>query len=283
MDIIDTHQHLWNLNRTELPWIEPGSALDRSYLTADYIEAVADFHVVKAVYMEVDVAPHLRGAEAEHVVKLCRSADHPTVAAVIGGHPGTDGFRDYVMAHGGNDCVKGVRQVLHGASTPPGHCLNAAFVDDVIWLGEQGLCFDICIRPNELADAAELAQRCPNTRFVLDHCGNADVQSGDQSAWQRGIDAVARQGNVVAKVSGVVVSADRESWTAKDLAPAVDYTLDAFGPRRVMFGGDWPVCTKTATLDGWITALLEIVASRSTEEKRLLLHNNASNFYNLES
>jgi len=281
MDIIDTHQHLWDLDRFELPWIEPGSVLDRSYLTADYLEAVAEFRVVKAVYMEVDVAPSLRRVEAEHVIELCRSADHPTVAAVIGGHPGVADFRDYVAPLLPNDCIKGVRQVLQGHGTPPGHCLDSAFVNDVRWLGEQGLCFDICIRCNELADAAELAKRCPDTRFVLDHCGNADVQDGDRSTWQRGIDAVARQENVVSKVSGIVVSADRETWTPEDLAPVVNHTLDAFGPHRVMFGGDWPVCTQTAPLSEWITALMKIVASRSSEEKRLLLHENALLFYDL--
>ncbi len=161
MDIIDTHQHLWDLTRFELPWIEPGSALDKSYLTTDYLQAVAGYHVAKAVYVEVDVAPHLRQAEAEHVLELCRVADHPTAAAIIGGHPGTANFRDYIKPYVGNDYIKGVRQVLHGPSTPPGHCLDSAFVHDVRWLGEQGLCFDICIRPGELVDAATLAERCP--------------------------------------------------------------------------------------------------------------------------
>ncbi len=83
------------------------------------------------------------------------------------------------------------------------------------------------------------------------------------------------------KVSGIVVSVGRESWSPEDLDPVVNHTLNAFGPRRVMFGGDWPVCTKTASLGRWITTLLEIVAPRPPEEKRLLFHDNASAFYNL--
>lgn len=281
VDIIDTHQHLWDLNRLRLPWIEPGSILDRSYLTEDYRDATAAHRVTKSVYMEVDVAPGYQAAEADLVLGLCASEEHPTVAAVIGGHPGTDRFRQHVGNYLGNPAMKGVRQILNAPGMPRGHCLKQPFVDDLRWLGEQGLCFDICIRPNELDDAAELAKRCPETHFVLDHCGNAEVHSKDDTAWKKGIDAVVQQPNILCKVSGIIVSAKPGEWTASDLAPWVNHVLDAFGPQRVMFGGDWPVCTQTASLEQWVNTLLEIVADRSLEEKRNLLHDNAVSFYAL--
>lgn len=281
MEIIDTHQHLWDLERLELPWIEHDSVLNHSYRTADYLQATGRHSVGQAVYMEVDVAPHCRPSEAQLVIELCQSADHPTAAAVIGGHPGTPGFRDYVAEFGGNDYVKGVRQILHPPAFSAGHCLVPEFVADVQWLGRQGLCFDICIRPEELSDAAELAARCPETRFVLDHCGNPNVRSGDETLWKRGIDAVVALENVVGKISGLIVTADPQRWSPAVLAPWVNHTLDAFGPQRVMFGGDWPVCTQTAPLHQWIDALLEIVAPRSPEQQRLLFHDNAAKFYGL--
>lgn len=281
MDIIDTHQHLWDLSRLRLPWIEPGSLLDRNYLTDDYLAATAEHRVTKTIYMEVDVAPDMQAAEADYVLELCASDDHPTVAAVIGGHPGADGFRQHVGKYLGHQSVKGVRQILNAPHMTRGRCLQDAFVEDIRWLGKQSLCFDICIRPDELEDAAELARRCPETRFVLDHCGNAEVYSQDGTVWKNGIDAVAQQPNVVGKVSGIIVSADPGNWTTDDLAPWVNHVLGAFGPQRVMFGGDWPVCTQTAPLGQWLNALLEIVADRSLEEKQLLLHDNAVAFYAL--
>jgi L-fuconolactonase len=133
-----------------------------------------------------------------------------------------------------------------------------------------------------LADAAKLIDACPGTNFILDHCGNADVQAKDRSQWEKDIAAVAKRENVVCKVSGIVVTAKPERWTADDLAPIVKHTLEVFGPDRVMFGGDWPVCTKTATFKQWFQALATIVSGRSAEEKRKLFHDNAVRFYGLE-
>ena len=129
---------------------------------------------------------------------------------------------------------------------------------------------------------AKLIDECPDTRFILDHCGNGDVQAKDRSQWEKDMAAVAQRKNVVCKVSGIVVTAKPERWTADDLAPIVRHTLEVFGPDRVMFGGDWPVCTKTATFKQWFEALASIVRGRSAEEQRKLFHDNAVRFYGLE-
>ena len=142
--------------------------------------------------------------------------------------------------------------------------------------------FDLCVRPGELLDAAKLIDECPDTRFILDHCGNGDVQAKDRSQWEKDIAAVAKRKKVVCKVSGIVVTARPERWTADDLAPIVEHTLEVFGFDRVMFGGDWPVCTKTATFKQWFQALASIVSGRSAEEQRKLFHDNAVRVYGLE-
>ena len=111
LPIVDTHQHLWDLSKLDLPWIKPGTPLHRNYVTKDYLEASAGLNVVKAVYMEVAVASQDKLAEAEYVVDLCRRSDNPTVAAVIGGEPGTDGFRDYIRRFKGSPYVKGIRRI----------------------------------------------------------------------------------------------------------------------------------------------------------------------------
>src|SRR5205085_1325444 len=127
-----------------------------------------------------------------------------------------------------------------------GYCLDKKFIRGVRLLGERGLSFDLCLRPGELLDGARLIGACPDTRFILDHCGNADVQAKDHSRWQKDLAAVAGHKNVVGKVSGIVASAQPGRWTPDDLAPIIRHTLEVFGPDRVMFGGDWPVCTAAA-------------------------------------
>jgi L-fuconolactonase len=279
--IVDTHLHMWDLNRFRLPWIQKRSPLDRSYVMKDFLSAVEGLNVVKAVYMEVDVEVSQQRAEAEYILEICRQNKTPLKAAVISGRPANDDFRKYLEGFKGSQCLKGVRQVLHGEGTPAGFCLAPNFVRGIRVLGEMGLSFDLCLRSAELGDGLKLVESCPNTRFILDHCGNMNVQATDRTQWQRDMERLAGAKNVVCKVSGIVASARPEKWTADDLAPIINHTLKSFGPDRVMFGGDWPVCTLTSTYRKWVQALQSIVRQRSAEEQRKLFHDNAARFYGL--
>jgi len=279
--IVDTHVHLWDLNRFRLPWVRKGSPLARSFVMKDFQTAVTGLNVVKAVYMEVDVEVGQQRAEADYVLDICRQNNTPLKAAVISGRPASDEFRKYLDGFKRNPFLKGVRQVLHGEGTPAGFCLAPNFVRGIRVLGDMGLSFDLCMRSGELADGIKLIEACPNTRFILDHCGNMNVQSNDRTQWQRDMERMARAKNVVCKVSGIVASARPEKWTADDLAPIINHTLSAFGPERVMFGGDWPVCTTIATYRQWVEALKTIVRQRPMDEQRKLFHDNATRFYGL--
>ena len=292
LPIVDTHQHLWDRTRLNIPWLADASEILRqNYRTEEYREATRGLEV-RAVYMEVDVEAGQKTAEVDYVVALGRERDNPMVGAVVGGVVAADGFADYVRriaAH--RPFVKGVRQVLHGSGTPAGFCLQGAFVRGVRLLGENNLSFDLCIRPTELADAVRLTEQCPDTRFILDHCGNADPKAfrraegterpaHEEAPWRRDIDALARRTNLICKISGIVARAPR-GWTAEDLAPIVNHCLDAFGPDRVVFGGDWPVCTLGASYAEWVNALKTIIATRSEAEQRKLLHDNTVRIYRL--
>jgi L-fuconolactonase len=287
LPIIDTHQHLWDLKKFRLPWLKQVPKLNRSFLMEDYVKATGELgvyvaaRVVKAVYMEVDVAPEQQQAEADYVLDLCRRGNTPTVAAVVSGRPASDDFARYVTPFKGSPFIKGIRQVLHDPDTPPGYCLDPKFVRGIRLLGELGLSFDLCMRAAELPDAARLLDACPDTRFILDHCGNADVRAKDRSRWQKDIAEVAKRKNVVCKVSGIVVSAAPGPWGPDDLAPIVHHTLNVFGPERVLFGGDWPVCTLAASLRQWVEALRAIVRTRPEAEQRRLFHDNAVRVYRL--
>jgi predicted TIM-barrel fold metal-dependent hydrolase len=289
--IIDTHQHLWDLNKFRLPWLKNAKDLKRDYLMRDYFAATANLgkfadgagKIVKTVYMEVDLDPEQQVAEAEFVIDTCQHADNPMAAGVISGRPASDGFKKYITRFKDSAYIKGVRQVLHGESTPKGYCLDNHFIKGLRLLGDLNMSYDLCLRPGELLDGVKLIDACPDTRFILDHCGNANVQQKDRSQWQRDIAEVAKRKRVVCKVSGIVASANKGKWTADDLAPIVNHVLDIFGPDRVMFGGDWPVCTLAATYAQWVYALRTIVKDRSPEQQHKLFHDNAAAFYNLDS
>jgi len=287
--IIDTHQHLWDLSRFKLPWLRP--PLDRSFTPKDYADAVQGLPVVKAVYMEVAVAREQRVQEAEYAIRLCKDTEGLTCAAVIAGSPVDDDFEPYVMRFRGSPYIKGVRGAL-----PSGERMNdKAIIRNLRLLGEMGLRFDLNVPPQSLTDAARLVDQCPDTRFVLDHCGNADpvafFAAGRTSPrpaqhspeqWKQGIDDLAARRNVVCKISGIVDNVPGYVPTAEDVAPIVNHCFDAFGPGRVMFASDWPVCLIGMPLRDWVGLLTAVVAGRPEADRRKLFHDNAAAFYELD-
>jgi predicted TIM-barrel fold metal-dependent hydrolase len=247
----------------------------------DYRKATEGLNVVKSIYMEVALDPAQQVEEAEWVTDVCKRGGTPMVAGVVSGQPADDGFPAYLARFKRNPYIKGIRQVLHAPETPPGTCLDARYIRGIRQLGESGLTFDLCVRAAELRDAAKLVDACPETSFILDHCGNADVLAKDRTAWRADIAEVARRKSVVCKVSGIVASTKGMPWTPDDLAPIVNHVLEVFGPDRVMFGGDWPVCTLGATYRQWVEALRAIVKERPEAEQRKLFHDNAVRVYRL--
>jgi len=286
LPIVDTHQHLWDLAKFDLPWTKGDMTLARSFVMKDYLMAAKRLNVVKTVYMEVDVDPSQQVQEADYVIDLCGRPNNPMVAAVISGRPASAGFRSYIMKFKDSPYIKGVRQVLHGNSTPPGFCLGEQFVRSVQLLGELGMSFDLCLRSGELADGERLVAQCPKTRFIVDHCGNMSVQETDgkkRQIWMDGMKALAQRDNVVCKISGIIASAKKD-WKTADLEPNIRFSMETFGPDRRMFAGDWPVCTLKASFRQWVEALKEIARNMNMPlaDQKKLFHDNAVAFYGLK-
>jgi L-fuconolactonase len=284
--VCDTHLHLWDLEKFKLPWLSSDGvqSINRSFVMKDYLQTTAGNNLAKAVYMEVNVDSSLQTKEAQYALDLCERDDNPMVGAVIGGSPQSAGFRAYIEPLAANPYLKGVRTVLHDADRPKGMCLEPQFVQNIKLLGEHGLRYDLCMRPDELLDAAKLAAKCPKTQFVLDHCGNLSVQNKDaklRASWEKGVRELASLPNVMCKISGIIVTADPENWKPSDLGPNTNFCMDTFGEDRVMFAGDWPVCTLTAPFGSWLGALKEIVKGRSKRFQHKLFHDNAVRFYEL--
>lgn len=151
---------------------------------------------------------------------------------------------------------------------------------------------DATVSPPSTSPSGQGIKSIRETRFIVDHCGNADPHafvvaagdakpSHDPAVWRRDIDALAQLDNVICKISGVVARAPQEGAAAA-LAPIVNHCLDAFGRDRVVFGGDWPVCLRGATFRQWVLILREIIANRPAAEQRKLWHDNAVRCYGLD-
>ena len=205
-------------------------------------------------------------------------------AAVVSGRPASDGFEDYLDRFKGNKFIKGLRQVLHTPATPPKFCLEEKFVKGVQLLGERGLSFDLCFRNDQLEYAAELIDRCPQTRFILDHCGNPHDGSRDLDGWKKGLAKIAeaKNRNVMCKVSGLYGNVSATDWPADKLAPVVRTVIDLFGPDRVMLASDWPVVNLGASFKMWVDgSCKQMVRSDPAANQKKLFHDNAVKFYGL--
>lgn len=295
--IVDTHQHLWDLRILRLPWLDEFVQLRHNHVMNTYFEASKTFDVVKTVYMEVDVSREHIEREAEYVLGLCNAPNNPMAGATLRGCPSAKGFADWARKCAANPYVKGLRQVILTPDLTPDYCLQRQFIADTQLLGELDLHFDLCIRPADLSLAGILAKRCPDTRFVLDHCGNADpeVVNGSLSAtnvedsvyrheadsWKREMESLGKLPNVVCKISGIIARLPKGKDAADSLAATVNHCLDSFGPDKVVFGSDWPVCNMGASYQAWVEALAEIIRPRDRLEQRKLLAENALRLYRL--
>jgi len=295
--IIDTHLHFWDLSQFVIPEIESYEPLKKNFPLDEALSANKNLNVEKIVYMEVNLIQEQKYSEAEYITGICSRNDNPVSAAFIGGNPLSYSFRDYAPLFKDNNYIKGVRHVLHPPEVKKGCCLETAFVENIRFLGKLGLRFAICIRPSELADAVKLAELCPETSLILDHCGNGvpaivngavkeseygmDIFRHNPDKWMRDIENLAKLENVTCKISGMLFKTDPDSVTAEFLAPAINHCLDAFGPDRVMFGSNWPVCTITTSYETWVRVLNEVVQDRSADFKRKLFYSNAERNYGL--
>ncbi len=283
--IIDTHLHLWDLDKFRLPWLagEEVQAINRSFLMKDYLEDTQGLNVVKAVYMEVDVHPEQQVQEAEYVVDLCQREDNPIAAAILGGSPQSSNFAPMAERFAGNPYVRGFRTVLHDAARPKGTYLEPQFVENIKLLGKLGLRFELCMRPEDLLESVRLVEQCPRTQFILDHCGCLDAQSTEKTLrenWESAMLEMAQHENVALKISGIVASAS-ENWQPEDLASNMEFCIDTFGDQRVCFGGDWPVCKLRASFKQWVDALGWIVRDKPLQFAHQLFHDNAVKIYAL--
>ena len=271
--------------------------MDRSYLMSDYLKAAAGTGIEKTVYMEVNVDSNCIDLEVETMTHHCQSSDNPMQALVISLDPMAKSFQNDLKQQAANPFVRGIRSVLHTPKTGPGFCLQDDFVAGIQEIGRADLIFDICIRPAELSDAVKLVQASPETTFVIDHCGNADphIVNGDtdlgsepnsnpswhtSAGWKDDMSALAASPNTVCKLSGIVARA-QAGWNAETLAPTINHCLDVFGPERVVFGGDWPVCLFGTQLSDWVGAFREVISRRNPQMQKQVMHENAQRIYKI--
>lgn len=279
MQIVDTHQHLWDKDLFRYSWLDTIPQLNRSFRMADYLAATKGLDVAKSLHLEADVDEPYMLDETRHLLALADQPDNPLEGIVACGRPENEDFKSYLDAIGGHAKLKGIRRVLH--TQPDGLGQGVTFLKNVAALPDYGLSFDICVLARQLPIAIKLISSCPDVIFILDHCGVPQVKERNLDPWRSHITEIANFPNVSCKISGLVAYADPHSWTAEDLRPFIDHAIGSFGWDRVMFGSDWPVCTLSASYRQWVEALQAITQGAGEVNQRKLFHDNAVRVYRL--
>lgn len=279
MKIIDTHQHLWDLDLFTYSWLDDVPTLRKSFRIDDYLKAGESLDIEKSVHVEADVGDSFMLDETRHILALSEQGN-PLQGVVACGRPENPHFADYLDKIAGHPKLKGIRRVLH--TQPDEVAQSSLFEENVRLLEAYGLSFDICVLARQIPIAIRLVRRCPNVSFVLDHCGVPQVKERVLDPWREQIRELSISPNVVCKVSGLVAYADPQTWTPGDLRPYVDHVIECFGWNRVMFGSDWPVCTLSAPLRKWVQALSLLTSGAGEQNQQNLFYKNAARIYRLE-
>ena len=284
--IVDAHQHVWDLTVRPQPWLAlPGNEpLLRNYGAADLLP------LARAAGVTATVVVQTVADEAETTELLALAAASDLIAGVVG-------WADLESA-GTGDAIAELRErpdggLLSGIRHPvlieddPDWLRRPAVLAGLAAVGAAGLCYDLVVPADLLPAAIDAAQCCPGLVFVLDHLGNPDLGGRPDELWMTDIRRLAALPNTVCKLSGVLGQpspdgghAGRGSAVAH-LVPYYDVVLGAFGPDRIMFGSDWPVCTLSASYGQVVAAARALTAGLSPIERAAVFGGTARRIYRL--
>ncbi|MDA0747195.1 MAG: amidohydrolase family protein [bacterium] len=279
--IVDTHVHLWDPKRLRYPWLDDLPALNRPFLLEDYREHCGVVQVERMVFLQCDCIASQFLDEVEWVTAVADG--EPRIQGIVPFAPLEEGeeVRGALETLSQNPLVKGVRRLIQ--SEDVAFCVQPDFVRGVQLLAAYDLSFDICIKHPQLANTIRMVRQCPEVQFVLDHIGKPNIKNGLMEPWARELKELAGFPNVWCKMSGVMTEGDLDGWTREDLKPYIDQVISCFGFDRMMFGGDWPVATLAGRYPEWVEALSWALEGCTEEEKKKLFHDNAIDFYRLET
>ncbi|NUQ96897.1 MAG: amidohydrolase family protein [Streptomyces sp.] len=275
---VDAHHHVWDLSVRDQDWIPERSPLRRTFTLADLTPEAQAAGVDRTVLVQtVTVAE-------ETPEFLALVAAHDLIAGVVGW---TDLTRPDITDElarlrelPGGHCLKGIRHQVQGEPDPE-WLLRPDVRRGLAAVADAGLVYDLVVLPHQLPACTKTAAALPQLAFVLDHLGKPPIGSGALKPWATDLHALAALPNTTAKLSGLVTEAAPDSWTVDDLRPYADTALEAFGPARLMYGSDWPVCTERATYGEVMSAAQELTAALDTAERADVFHGTAIRVYGI--
>ncbi|WP_416964192.1 amidohydrolase family protein [Streptomyces sp. Agncl-13] len=277
---VDAHHHVWDLSVHDQDWITGPELqpLRRDFTVTDLAPEARAAGVDRTVLVQTITV-------AEETPEFLALADtHDLIAGVVGW---TDLTRPDITDElarlrelPGGRYLKGIRHQVQG-EPDPNWLLRPDVRRGLTAVADAGLVYDLLVLPHQFPAAVQVAASLPQLAFVLDHLGKPPIASGQLEPWATSLRSLAALPNTYCKLSGLVTEADWKTWSTEDLHPYADTALDAFGPSRLMFGSDWPVCTLAATYGQVADAAGELTDDLSAAERAEVLGGTATRVYGL--
>lgn len=274
--MIDAHHHLWKYNHSDYGWMDSDalSPLRRDYLVEDLIQDAGP-----SVTGTIAVQACQNLAETEWLLDL--AAQHALIQGVVGWVPlASPDVTSVLDRFASSPNFKGVRHVVQDEPDDR-FILRPDFNRGVEQLKRHSLVYDILIFERHLPHAIEFVDRHPQQIFVLDHIAKPRIREDILEPWAHNIRDLARRENVYCKLSGMATESDWTRWTAQQLRPYFDVVLAAFGPKRLMFGSDWPVLTLAGHYRAWVDTVRSWIADLSPDEQLCILSGTAREAYRI--
>ncbi len=278
--VIDAHHHLLDPARFDYPWLTPElAAIDRRFGSDDLAPELAAAGIDRTILVQTI------GSLEETREFLTTAAAVPFIGGVIGWvdltDPGIVGSLDALRGGPGGEWLVGIRHQVHDEPDPD-WLLRPDVRRGLAAIEAADLTYDLLVRSRELPAALVVAREMPDLRFVIDHLAKPMIRSGATEPWATLLSPFGELPNVSCKLSGLVTEADPATWQVADLAPYVEIALKTFGPRRLMFGSDWPVCTVNARYADVHAAARSLTAGLSGAETDAEFRGTAQRAYRLD-
>ena len=275
---VDAHQHFWHYNTRDQAWItDDMSRIRLDFLPADLApqlkQSSIDYSVLVQARQDLDEAPWL--------LELAQQNDF--IAAVVGWVDlCSDAVQGQLERFAAFEEFKGVRHIIEGEADDR-FILREDFCRGIAQLARFDLTYDVLIRPQHIKYAAEFLAKFPDQPFVVDHLAKPDIKKQKLQPWRQEMQQIAQMDNVYCKLSGMVTEASWTGWTTDDFVPYIEAILDMFGPQRVMFGSDWPVCLVAAGYEQVVQIVESYLATLSDDEQTAVMGRNALDFYHIKA
>ena len=273
---IDSHHHFWNYDPVEYGWIGEGmDVLKRDFGPADLGK------VAKATKMDGFVSVQARQT-IEETEWLCGLAEKsPLIRGVVGWVPLADFEVEKILDSVLTPSLKGIRHVVQGEPDPE-FILGEEYNRGVSLLGRFGLVYDVLIFGKQLPASIRFVDQHPDLPMVLDHIAKPVISEGSfDQQWEKDFREIAERENLVCKFSGVVTEVRDKGWSTDLIRPYWEVALESFGPRRLMFGSDWPVCLLKTDYEAWVAAVGSLMSELSADEQADIMGRNAMRVYAL--